>query len=65
MYISRLWNILSNISSDPIGIQYQWRESDIERLYHQALDIHERFRVCFDQLITNNIIINSRIQLFL
>ncbi|CAF0921378.1 unnamed protein product [Rotaria sordida] len=39
-----LWKLLSNISNDPIGIQYQWRKSNIEHLFHQALGVHERFR---------------------
>ncbi len=41
-----LWNILSNVSTDPIGIQCQWRKSHTERLFHKALDVHERIRVC-------------------
>ncbi|CAF3541632.1 unnamed protein product [Rotaria sp. Silwood1] len=39
-----LWKLLSNISNDPIGIQYQWRKSNIEHTFHQALGVHERFR---------------------
>jgi len=35
---------LSNISNDPIGIQFQWRKSNTERLFHQALSVNERLR---------------------
>ncbi|CAF2325116.1 unnamed protein product [Rotaria sp. Silwood2] len=39
-----LWDTLSNISNDPIGIKFQWRKSNTERLFHQALGVNERFR---------------------
>ncbi|CAF0787426.1 unnamed protein product [Rotaria sp. Silwood1] len=39
-----LWDILSNISNDPIGIKFQWRKSNTERIFHQALGVNERFR---------------------
>ncbi|CAF0817669.1 unnamed protein product [Adineta ricciae] len=39
-----LWNVLSNLSNDPVGIQFQWRKSNTERLFHQALGVNERFR---------------------
>ena len=44
-FFSSLWTILSNISNDPMGIQFQWRKSNTERLFHQALGVSERFRV--------------------
>ncbi|CAF4110478.1 unnamed protein product, partial [Rotaria sp. Silwood1] len=34
----------SNISNDPIGIKFQWRKSNTERIFHQALGVNERFR---------------------
>ncbi|CAM4768132.1 unnamed protein product [Rotaria magnacalcarata] len=37
-----LWTMLSNIANDPLGIQYQWRKSNIERLFHRALGVHKR-----------------------
>ena len=39
--------MLSNLSNDPIGITFQWRKSNTERLFHQALGVNERFRVCY------------------
>ncbi|UJR33324.1 hypothetical protein I4U23_020774 [Adineta vaga] len=39
-----LWNVLSNLSNDPVGIQFQWRKSNTERLFHQSLGVNERFR---------------------
>ncbi|UJR13875.1 hypothetical protein I4U23_000883 [Adineta vaga] len=39
-----LWNVLVNVSNDPLGIQHQWRKSNVERLFHQALGVQERFR---------------------
>jgi hypothetical protein len=39
-----LWNVLSNLSNDPIGIKFQWRKSNTERLFHQALGVNERLR---------------------
>jgi hypothetical protein len=48
MYMLSLWNVLSNVSNDPIGIKYQWRKSNSERLFHQALGVQERFRVCME-----------------
>lgn len=39
-----LWKVLSNLSSDPVGITFQWRKSNTERLFHQALGVSERFR---------------------
>ncbi|CAF1220519.1 unnamed protein product [Adineta ricciae] len=39
-----LWSVLVNVSNDPLGIQYQWRKSNIERSFHQALGVQERFR---------------------
>ncbi|CAM2703171.1 unnamed protein product [Rotaria socialis] len=38
-----LWTMLSNIANDPLGIQYQWHKSNIERLFHRALGVHKRF----------------------
>ncbi|CAF4009326.1 unnamed protein product [Rotaria sp. Silwood2] len=49
-----LWKLLSNISNDPIGIQYQWRKSNIERIFHQALGVHERFRTKTIPLTSEN-----------
>jgi len=40
-----LWNLLSKISNDPIGIKYQWRKSNTERLFHQALGVHKKFHI--------------------
>ncbi|CAF0871111.1 unnamed protein product [Adineta steineri] len=39
-----LWNVLSNLSNDPIGVRFQWRKSNTERFFHQALGVNERFR---------------------
>ncbi|CAF1368171.1 unnamed protein product [Adineta steineri] len=38
-----LWNVLSNVSNDPLGIKYQWRKSNTEQFFHQGLDVRERF----------------------
>ena len=45
MSVFSLWSVLVNVSNDPLGIQYQWRKSNIERSFHQALGVQERFRV--------------------
>ena len=29
-----------------MGIKFQWRKSNMERLFHQALGANERFHVC-------------------
>jgi hypothetical protein len=42
MFIWSLWTVLSNISNDPLGIQYQWRKSNTERLFHRALGARGR-----------------------
>ncbi|CAF3360470.1 unnamed protein product [Rotaria socialis] len=39
-----LWDALSTITNDPIGIKYQWRKSHTERLFHQSLGVSERLR---------------------
>jgi hypothetical protein len=55
-FCSSLWNVLSNLSNDPIGIKFQWRKSNTERLFHQALGVNERLRVC---IFRNKIKISS------
>ena len=45
MSISSLWNALSHIPNDPIGVQYQWRKSNAERFFHRAVASHEKFQV--------------------
>lgn len=49
-----LWNVLANVSNDPIGIQYQWRKSHIERIYHRSLGVQERFTVCLKEYSSLN-----------
>ncbi|CAF0860172.1 unnamed protein product, partial [Didymodactylos carnosus] len=39
-----VWNVLSNISNDPYGLKFQWRKSNSERFFHQALGVNERYR---------------------
>jgi hypothetical protein len=46
LFFSSLWSVLSNLSNDPVGIKFQWRKSNTERVFHQALGVNERFRVC-------------------
>jgi hypothetical protein len=44
LFFSSLWSVLSNLSNDPVGIKFQWRKSNTERVFHQALGVNERFR---------------------
>jgi hypothetical protein len=50
-----LWNVLSNISNDPLGIKYQWHKSNTERLFHRALGVHKRCQTKTIPIIISNV----------
>ncbi|CAF0792639.1 unnamed protein product [Didymodactylos carnosus] len=38
-----VWNVLSDVSNDPYGLKFQWRKSNSEQFFHQALGVNERY----------------------